>query len=177
MTAQPGPLTSQPIAESKELFSRLFVPVDFTMSSHRALGAAIELKRVFGSTVCLFNLAEDTGGDDFLGGLGDPRAPTDLVLDAEERLRRFLENVAPDVGTDDIEVRACADARPLDDLRRQAQRWRATLVIASADFQGGLFRSPAEKLVHNFFIPVLLLPPVTRMIPIEIERAGRAGQA
>lgn len=168
MTAQPTAATANStVAEAKEIFARLFVPVDFTISSHRAVGAAIELRRAFGSEICLFNLAEDTGGDEFLGGLGAPVRPADLGVDAEERLRRFVKNIAPDFA-DAVEVRARPDVRPLEDLRHEARRWGATMVVVAAEFQGGIFRSPAEKLVHNFFIPVLLLPPVTRQIPIEI---------
>ena len=58
-------------AEAKELFARVFVPVDLTPSSHLAVGAALELKRAFGSEVCIFQLAEEGGGDEFLAGLGD----------------------------------------------------------------------------------------------------------
>ena len=77
---------------------------------------------------------------------------------AEGRLRRFMENIAP-ADADSVEVRACADVKPIEDMRDEARRWGATLVVAATTFEG-LFRSPAEKLVHGFDIPVLLIPGV-----------------
>ena len=146
------------VAEAKQIFARVFVPVDFTMSSHQAVGVALELKRAFGSQVCIFQLAEEGGADEFLGGLGDPATPGDLMQRAQGRLRRFIENIAP-AEADSVEVRAYADVKPMEDTRDEARRWGATLVIAATKFEG-LFRSPAEKLVHGFDIPVLLIPVV-----------------
>jgi nucleotide-binding universal stress UspA family protein len=139
------------------VFQRIFVPVDFTMASHAAVTAALALQQAFGSKVCLFQLVEEGGGaDEFLGGLGAPAAPVDLVHRAEGRLRRFAANIAPGY-EDKVEVRAYADVKPLESLRYEAHRWDASLVVATAKFQG-FFRSPAEKLVHGFDIPVLLIP-------------------
>ncbi|MDF2695227.1 MAG: hypothetical protein K0S65_3610 [Labilithrix sp.] len=149
-------VTESSVVRAKEIFSRVFVPVDLTMSSHQSVGAALELKRVFGSEVCIFQLAEEGGADEFLGGLGDPLSPGDLVDGTRRRLRRFIENVAPEF-TDSIEVRAYAGVKPLEDIRDEARRWGATLVVAATVFEG-VFRSPAEKLVHKFDIPVLLIP-------------------
>lgn len=150
--------TDAAITGARELFARIFVPIDFSQSSHQALGTALELKRAFGSQICLFQLAEEGGADEFLGGLGDPPTPADLVRNATERLHRFVENVAPELA-DSVEVRARAEVKPIEDLRYEAQRWGATLVVAATTFRG-LFRSPAEKLVHGFDIPVLLIPAV-----------------
>lgn len=165
MSAQPGFVAVPTIADAKEIFARLFVPVDFTTSSRHALGVAIELKRSFDSSLCLFHLGEDRGTDELLVGAGEPAAPSDPVKGAEQRLRRLVKDTAPDLA-DAVEVRACEGARPIEDLRREAFRWRATIVVAAAELRGGFFRSPAERLVHDFFVPVLLLPPVTRKIPI-----------
>lgn len=157
------------VAEAKEIFARVFVPVDFTTSSHQAVGAALELKRAFGSEVCIFQLAEEGGADEFLGGLGDPASPGDLVRSARERLQRFIENVAPTFA-DSVEVRASTYVKPMEDIRDEARRWGATLVIAATTFEG-LFRSPAEKLVHGFDIPVLLIPAVAEEVGPELTAA------
>ena len=150
-------VTDPIVAGATGIFARVFVPVDFTMASHRAVGAALALMRAFGSKVCVFRLAEQSGGaDDFLAGLGDGYTPGDLVRHATGRLHRFIENVAPGFA-DEVEVRAYADVKPVEDLRKEAQRWGATLVVAATKFKG-VFRSPAEKLVHGFDIPVLLIP-------------------
>ena len=165
---QAGTASTDPIDQAKELFARVFVPVDFTPSSHLAVGAALELKRVFGSEVCIFQLVEDTGGDEFLAGLGDPSSPGDLVRGAHERLHRFVENIAPGYG-DKVEVRACADVKPMEDIRDQAHVWGATLVVAATTFKG-LFRSAAEKLVHGFDIPVFLIPAAEEETDLGLPR-------
>jgi nucleotide-binding universal stress UspA family protein len=156
------------IANAKELFARVFVPVDFSPSSHLAVGTALELKRAFGSDVCIFQLVEEGGADEFLGGLGDPRRPCDLVSSARERLHRFMGNIAPDFA-DAVEVRASTDVKPVEDIRDQARSWGATLVVAATTFRG-LFRSPAEKLVHGFDIPVLLIPAVKEEADLGLPR-------
>ena len=159
---------------AKELFARVFVPVDFTQSSQQAVGIALELKRVFGSEVCLFQLAEEGGADEFLGGLGDPATPGDLVRNARERLERFVENIAPG-SAGAVEVRARADVKPMEDLREEARRWGATLVVAATTFRG-FFRSPAEKLVHGFDIPVLLIPAVEEETDLGLPRTRPRGR-
>jgi nucleotide-binding universal stress UspA family protein len=160
------------VARANELFSRVFVPVDLTMSSHEAVGAALALKRAFGSDVCVFQLAEEGGADEFLGGLGDPARPVDLVDRTTGRLRRFIENVAPEFANA-VEVRAYADVKPFEDIRNEARRWGATLVVAATSFKG-LFRSPAEKLVHGFDIPVMLIPAVEEEPQLKLPGAPRS---
>lgn len=159
------------VAHGRELFSRVFVPVDFTLSSQGAVGTALALKQAFGSEVCIFQLAEGGGADEFLGGLGDPQTPADLVLKTKDRLRRFIQNIAPDFA-DSVEVRAYADVKPIEDIRNEAHRWGATLVLAATTFEG-VFRSPAEKLVHNFNIPVLLIPAVFKEPTLRLPRAPK----
>jgi nucleotide-binding universal stress UspA family protein len=158
---QPATVTlGSPLAQTKSLFERVFVLVDFTSASHRAVAVAFDLKRAFGSRICLFGLAESTGGDDFLGGLGAPSTPSDLVSAELGRLRRFIDNVAPGFAESaDVEVKARAVVKPADDVHDEAHRWDATLVVAAANAEG-FFRSPAEKLVRGFDIPVLLIPAV-----------------
>jgi nucleotide-binding universal stress UspA family protein len=140
------------------VFDRIFVPIDFSIASHLALGAALELHRTHGSTLCLFHAAESDGSDEWLAGIGSPAAGGDWVKKGEARLRRFLENVAPSVaGSDRIEVMA-AVGEPLRWIRAAAHEWKATLIIAPASAHADLFRSSAEKLVRDTDIPTLVLP-------------------
>lgn len=154
------------VATAKELFARVFVPVDYTTSSHRAVGAALELQRAFGSRVCVFQLAEEGGDDEFLGGLGAPRTPGELVEIARGRLHRFIGNIAPEL-SGSVEVRARVIVKPMEDIRDEAHRWGASLVIVATTFEG-LFRSPAEKLVHRFDLPVLLIPAIGEEASVEV---------
>jgi nucleotide-binding universal stress UspA family protein len=130
--------------------------VDYTMSSHRALGIALELMRTHGSDVCVFHAAESGGSDDWLGGIGSPAVGGDWVSEAVARLRRFLDNVAPGASTR-VEVMAKV-GEPLPTLRIAAREWGASLIVAPAHVHARLFRSPAERLVHESEVPVLVLP-------------------
>src|SRR5262245_41744941 len=85
------------VALGSGVFDRIFVPIDFSTASHLALGAALELHRTHGSTLCLFHAAQSDGSDEWLAGIGSPAASGDWVKESEGRLRRFLENVAPSV--------------------------------------------------------------------------------
>lgn len=144
-------------APPTSLLERILVPVDFSMASHRAVEVALELRRLASSTVCLFHLAQSDTTFDFLGGIGSPAVGGDWVAETEERLQRFITNIAaPD--RDRIEVRAAVGGDLGTGLRAEATRWGATLVVASADIHAKLFRSPAERLVRTLAMPILVIP-------------------
>ncbi len=147
------------VARGKQVLDRVFVPVDYSMSSHRALGVALELMRTHGSAVCIFHAAESDPSDDWLGGVGSPAVGGDWAAAALDRLRRFLDNVAPG-SSERVEVRALV-GEPLVMMRRAARDWGATLVVAPAKVHARFIhslRTPAERLVHDSDVPVLVLP-------------------
>lgn len=162
------------IMSAAEIFRRLLVPVDYTMESHRAVGVALDLLETHGSTVCLFHAEESSGSDEWLGGIGSPSVGGDWIAEARGRLRRFVENVAP-WAADRVEVLATIGGEPVRELRRAARTWEATLVVASANVYAGFFRSPAERLVHGFDVPTLIIPHVPHAH--EIARATRPSRA
>lgn len=141
-----------------EIFDRIFVPIDFSPSSHRALGAALELFRVRDARVCLFHAAHSDASDEWLGGIGSPAVGGDWIAEAKERLRRFVDNVAPRMAG---QVELMAEVGdPVRALRRAAHEWGATLMIVSAKVHALLFRSPAEQLVRDNDIPILVVPSI-----------------
>ena len=151
----PPPPTPDEGTEKIIVFDRIFVPVDYSIESHRAVRLALELRRTRGSAVCLFHAVESTGSDDWLGGIGSPAVGGDWVAEAHERLRRFLANLG--VTDDGIAVRARI-GRPLRMLCDEARDWGATLVVAAARVHASLVRSPAERLVRQLGLPVLVIP-------------------
>jgi nucleotide-binding universal stress UspA family protein len=159
VTVASVPRKSEPDALATSLFERVFVVVDFAIPPHKAIGAALELRDAFGSAVCLFATPELTGGDEFLAGIGSPSViGADLAEEAKGRLLRFVRNVAPDY-EGKVELRAKVGVDPHGNLKAEAHRWGATLVIVTANSRGGLFvRSPAERVVHGLDIPVLVVP-------------------
>lgn len=144
------------VGRARSILERIFVPVDFSMESHRAVGVALALQRSLRAEVCLFHAAQSDGTDEFLGGLGSPAVLGDWRAQAEQRLRRFLCNVVPGY-PEHVDVLAAVEARSPRVIREEARKWGATLVVLSTDVHG-LFRSEAEKVVHDFDIPVLVIP-------------------
>lgn len=141
-------------AQPVTTFARIFVPVDFSMRCHRALATALDLRRMYGSAVCVFHGVESSGADDFLGGIGSPAVHGDWVSEGEGRVRRFLANVVPDADPG-IEVRATVEFTERT-LCREAELWGATLVVIHAE--KGRFRSFADRLLHQIGVPVLVVP-------------------
>lgn len=145
------------IVSAAEIFRRVIVPIDYSMESHRAFGVALDLVETHGSTVSLFHAEESSGADEWLGGIGSPSVGGDWIAEAKGRLRRFVLNVAPWMAGR-VDILASIGEDPVHELRRAAHGWGATLVVASANVYSGFLRSPAERLVHGFEVPTLIIP-------------------
>lgn len=138
-------------------FARIFVPIDYTMDCHRALGLALALQKVYRSEICLFHTAKGDGGDDWHGGIGADFVAGDWVTRAKRRLEHFVENVAPEAkGL--VELNARTGGETIRIVHDEAKRWGATLVIAAASVHSRLTRSSAEKLIHDLELPTLIVP-------------------
>jgi nucleotide-binding universal stress UspA family protein len=146
----------QKIIAGSSILDRVFVPVDYSMPSHLSVGVALELRRAHGSKVCLFHAVESDGTDEWLGGIGSDATRGDWATAGRQRLERFLEHVAPGIGAGiDLRVRVGSIR---ETLRQEARSWGATLIVATADAHTGLFRSPAERLVRDARVPILVIP-------------------
>lgn len=145
------------VAAAGGVFAKIFVPIDYTMDCHRALGVALELQRTHGSEIRLFHAARGDASEDWHGGIGADFVQGDWVTRARARLRDFVENVAPEA-LDKVELHACMGGETLRLVREEARRWGATLLVAAAPVHARLVRSSAEKLVHDIDIPALIIP-------------------
>ncbi len=146
----------QKVVAGSSILDRVFVPVDYSMASHLAVGVALELRRTHGSLVCLYHAVESDGTDEWLGGIGSDATRGDWAAAGRARLERFLEHVAPGIGGGiDLRVRVGSIR---ETLRREVRSWGATLIVATADVQTRLFRSPAERLVRETEVPILVIP-------------------
>jgi nucleotide-binding universal stress UspA family protein len=137
-------------------FRRILVPVDFAECSRRALATALELQRRFGSEICIFHLAQQGGADEFIGGLGNPTLPADLVTQTEDRLRRFVDNVFPGQASL-VSCRAQVGADLVHAIDRIAGQWNATLVILGGHPHQGVFRTLTEQIIQQLDTPVMVL--------------------
>lgn len=138
------------------IFDRVLVPVDFSLESQVAIDMALELKRRFGSEVCLFNLTTLGTNDDFRRGLGDGYTTTDLEREGKERLRILIDTLSPGASGDvGVQVYVGEDvARWVHDV---AISWPATLVVLAAHPSHTVFRSLTEKIMRALKIPLLIL--------------------
>jgi nucleotide-binding universal stress UspA family protein len=146
------------VETGRTILDRVLVPVSYSIGSHRAVGVALELQRVHGSAVCLLHAIESTGSDDWLAGIGSPAALENWVAATNERLRRFLDNVAPGF-RDVVEVRSRVGPA-IETVPAEARRWGATVVVATASLRPMLLRSPAERLLRKIGIPTLIIPEI-----------------
>jgi nucleotide-binding universal stress UspA family protein len=144
---------SPAVVQSRSMFERIFVPIDLTMASQRALGAALELKRQFGSRICVFHVSESSTHDEFLGGLGGAKQGKG---EAEGRLERFLENVAPGIASE-LEIRTRVGDEIDEAIDREASNFQATLVILP-ETRSSFGRSRSEKAVRKLSVPALVIP-------------------
>jgi nucleotide-binding universal stress UspA family protein len=140
-------------------FARILVPVDFGPGSRRALGVALALQNRFGSEVHLFHLAEQGENDAFLAGIGgDALRPSDLVGDAENRLRRFVDNQHPGRSAGVIvHAREGEGVAVANSIALEAKQLGVTLVLLGAPQKQSMFRTHLEKLVRGLDSAVMLL--------------------
>src|SRR6185369_850424 len=109
------------VGRARTILERVFVPVDFSMESHRAVGVALALQRSMGARVCLFHVAQPDATNDFLGGLGSSVAQGDFLKHAEDRLLRFVDNLVPGY-PGKVETRASIDPKTPRYIREEARR-------------------------------------------------------
>jgi nucleotide-binding universal stress UspA family protein len=158
-----GDIDAAELASAKRIFARVFVPVDFSISSHVAVGAALQLQRLHGSAVRLFHAVQSDATNEWLGGIGSPAVGGDWVESARTRLQRFVVNLAPEsVGRVEIEAELPSDGDVVRVVRHAAVSWGATLLVATARVHARFFRSSAERLVHDVELPTLIIPTASR---------------
>ena len=146
-----------------EAFRRILVPVEPSSDDARyALRAALELKRRFGSELLLVTFAEFGGNAEWSRGVGADESVADLEDENRTRLRRFVENVAPEA-VGEVSFRAIEDNEVPRGIERCAADWGATLVVLTTHAHPGIFRARYERIIQNLDLPVLLLrrPPPT----------------
>jgi nucleotide-binding universal stress UspA family protein len=153
-----------------EAFRRILVPVEPARDDARyALGAALELKRRFGSELLLVTFTEFGENEEWSRGLGAEQNLVDLENDTATRLRRFVENVAPEA-VGNVSIRALEDNEVPRGIERCVSEWGATLVVLTTHGHPGVFRARYERIIQNLDVPVLLLrPPPPTAEPRDLE--------
>ncbi len=151
-TATPG----SELDRAAEVFRRVLVPVDFTDDSHAAVYMALELKRRFGSDVCVFNLTTLGANEDFRRGLGAVYGTGDLEAEGKEHLRTLLETLQPGASAD-VVTQVCVGEDVARWIHDVAVAWNATLVVLATHARHAVFRSLTEKIMRALNVPVFVL--------------------
>ncbi len=141
--------------DAAAIFQRVLVPVDFSLASHRGVHVALELHRLCGARVCVFNVTHGREADQFLGGLGSPGSAKDLV-EGSAAVQRFVNNIAPEQ-TEAVECDAKIAEDHVAAIRAKVSEWQATLLVLSHEPHSSVLRTHSEKLIKALSVPVLVL--------------------
>jgi nucleotide-binding universal stress UspA family protein len=147
-----------PASQAGTVFSRILVPVDFKPSCHPAIHLALDLQRIHGAQVCVFNAGKSGEGDRFLSGIGSPTEAGDISGESRDALARLVDNIAPGQA-EKVECDANLADDFADAIRGKVTDWKASVVLLTHEAHHSLLRTPTEKLVHILDVPVLVLPP------------------
>jgi nucleotide-binding universal stress UspA family protein len=140
-------------------FRKILVPIEPSRDDARhAFLAALELKRRFGSELRLMTFTEFGENEEWSRGVGADEDVVDLEVSAHDRLRRFVEHVAPDA-VDTVSYEAFEDNDAPRAIDNAATKWGATLVVLTTHAQPGIFRARHERIMQALDVPVLLLRP------------------
>jgi hypothetical protein len=156
-SARPATLVvDSPAAVAGRTFDRILVPVDFSAASRRALATALVLQDSLRSEVHVFHLAEQGANAEFLAGSGATVAYDSLDVDAQGRLRRFVDNVFPGRSAG-VVLHAHAGTGLVEDVEAMAREVRATLVLLSGGARHAFFRSRIERMARDLDAAVIVL--------------------
>lgn len=164
------------------MYKRIFVAVDGSNTSNRALGAAIGLAQAFGGQLRLVHVVDEmaflSGYDQFGGASGE------LIRVMRQSGAKVLNDAMADAKTAGVQ----ADTMLFDKfgehlgetVAKAAKLWNADLIVVGTHGRKGIGRlllgSGAEQIVRLAPVPVLVvrdpqpdetssLPPPTRSTP------------
>ena len=141
-------------------FRKILVTTDFSDTSARAFGPAIDLARCFGSELVVVYVVEDqlpAYMDEFTA------VPIDTILDtqtkrARESLDRFLEGVIP--SGFEVDARVVHGVAHLEILR-VAEETAVDLIVMATHGRGfvshALFGSTTERVIRKASCPVMTI--------------------
>jgi nucleotide-binding universal stress UspA family protein len=136
-------------------FRKIFVPLDGSPRSERALGPALTLASSMGCSVKLFRVVSSLWrGSPGQGG---------EVETARRAATEYLEGVAEGLPPVDIEVEVVDDPQPALAILEAVDRGRADLVALTTHGRRGVRRmvlgSVADKVLRGSDVPMLVLGP------------------
>ncbi len=146
--------------EAEPLVERILVALDGSSLAEQVLPHAADLARLLGAKVELLSVVTPAmvAGGTF--GLQPGAAPGDTIAGAQAYLRRIAATLGAGLA---VETHATTGADPAAGICAAAAMRDAGLIALATHGRSGLNRlvagSVAERVVHNTFLPVLLLRP------------------
>jgi universal stress protein A len=146
----------------------ILVPVDFDDASRRAVSTAVELARIFGSSVVLLHVIPPTSFPEGTRVLPVEAAdPVDLEEYVSKRARHLLDEHFASVLLGGAFVRKEArSGHPVETILRAIDECEAKLVVVGTHGRSG----PARLLLGSVAENVLRRSPVPVMVVREIKR-------
>jgi nucleotide-binding universal stress UspA family protein len=157
--------TGRPATETRKI-ERILVPIDFSRSSEAGVRYALNVAREFGAEVIVYHVIT-TNSITAFGRARRKRALVDdrfygLIDACKLRLRRFVERIRGDAGTE-VRVREKAEfGTPEKNIARAAAEEKADLIVLGMSRKGRLTRlfssGVTEKVTRQAPCPVLAVP-------------------
>jgi nucleotide-binding universal stress UspA family protein len=159
VASTPNAAPSASAAHDPAPFPSVLVPIDFSLASRAALALAIQMTAPWNSEVIVFNAPGMSENDGFLQGTGASWGRSDVVAEARDHLRSFVERIAPGSGPR-IRVEARRDEDFVSSVVHATEQLHASLVIlgASTANRPRWRRTPAERVARKVRCPVLVVP-------------------
>ncbi len=146
--------------EADPLIDRVLVALDGSSLSEQILPHAADLARLLGATVELFSVVTPAMVSGGAFGLQPGAAPGETIAGAQAYLRRLADTLGSGLK---VETHATAAGEPAAAICAAAGVRGAGLLALATHGRSGMSRlvagSVAERVVHNTFLPVLLLRP------------------
>jgi len=146
--------------EAEPLIDRMLVTLDGSSLAEQVLLPAADLARLLGARVELFSVVTPAMVAGGAFGLQPGAGPGETIEGAQAYLRRVAAALGPGLN---VETHATAAAEPAAAICAAAGIRGAGLIALATHGRSGLNRlvagSVAERVVHNTFLPVLLLRP------------------
>ena len=140
----------------------ILVTTDFSLSSERAVGPALELRDALGARVTVLNVVHTYA----IRPVGAPLAPPmTLPVDADAlaEVNRLLPQWANDRFGDGVQTAAVVGADIASTIAEQVKELGADMVVMSTHGRSGLqhffLGSVTERLLRLTHVPVVCVPP------------------
>ncbi len=149
------------------MYSRILAPIDGSEVCDIGIAEALQLAARLDATIRFFNVIDMS----YVPRAGEGAAYAEPLMkaaqkEADELMDRALERAEEAGVSMESGVAKILVGRPAEEIVREAERWRADLIVMGTHGRRGLSRamlgSDAEWVLRHSPVPVLMVPPKVR---------------